>query len=51
MITQSSEEQQVIQSLASKVQTVIQNLILTGEGEELVREGGREGGREGREGR
>ena len=33
--------------MANKVQTVIQNLILTGEGEELVSEEGREGGRKG----
>ncbi len=36
-ITQPIEEQSMVQGFHTKVFTVIQNLILTGEGEELVR--------------
>ena len=35
-ITQSMEEQAVVQNFFTKVHTVVQNMILTGDGEELV---------------
>lgn len=35
-VTPSAEEQSVVQGLCTKVSTVMENMIVTGEGEELV---------------
>ena len=35
-VTPSAEEQALVQGLCTKVSTVIENMIVTGEGEELV---------------
>ena len=35
-VTPSAEEQSLVQGLCTKVSTVIENMIVTGEGEELV---------------
>ena len=35
-VTPSAEEQSLVQGLSTKVSTVMENMIVTGEGEELV---------------
>ena len=35
-VTPSAEEQSLVQGLCTKVSTVMENMIVTGEGEELV---------------
>ena len=35
-VTPSAEEQALVQGLGTKVSTVIENMIVTGEGEEMV---------------